>query len=75
MNISTDTKNFVEHVIDLGAIGWGVAAFLDFLPHIAALLSVVWLVLRVQNMWLANKLKKMQIKHFHSRKTDIEEET
>lgn len=70
MSISDEAKNAIEHVIDVGAIGTGVAALFDVLPHAAALLSVIWLCLRVQNMWLANKLKKMQIHHFHSRKDD-----
>jgi len=38
------------HWLDAGSVGVAVATFFGWLPNIAALLSVVWLVLRIWEM-------------------------
>lgn len=37
----------IKHVIDALSIGAAVATFFSWLPDIAALLSVIWLILRI----------------------------
>lgn len=50
------------HWLDAGSIGVAVATFFGWLPNIAALLSVVWLFLRIWEMdtvkgWTGRKEK------------------
>jgi hypothetical protein len=52
----------IKHVIDASAVGAGVAAFFDALPHIAALFTVIWLGLRIveslRNLgWIGRKAR------------------
>lgn len=36
-----------EHYIDASAVGVAVATFFGWLPNIAALLSVIWILIRI----------------------------
>lgn len=36
-----------SHLVDAGAVGIGIATFFGWLPNIAALLTVVWMLIRV----------------------------
>lgn len=38
------------HWLDAGAVGMAVGTFFGYLPNIAALLSVIWLLLRIWEM-------------------------
>lgn len=40
----------IKHIIDWTAVGGAVAAFFKFLPDLAALLSVIWLALRIYEL-------------------------
>ena len=41
------TTQFAKGTADVGALGITIATFFEMLPNIAALLSVIWLVLRI----------------------------
>ena len=41
----------LKHWFDLASLATIVSSFFDFLPHVAALLSVIWGVLRLWEIW------------------------
>jgi hypothetical protein len=41
-------KDDVKHFLDYGAVGTALLALLDFLPHVSALLSIIWIALRIR---------------------------
>lgn len=48
--------NIVKHVIDIGAIFTGFASFMHWMPEVAALLSSIWLCIRIYE-WATTKFK------------------
>ena len=51
------TQETVKHGIDAVAVAAGPAAYLDYAPNIAAVLSALWLATRLWD-WIYAKLKK-----------------
>lgn len=49
-----------KHILDYTSIGAAVGAFFKLLPDVAALLSVIWLALRIWEMDTVQKLFKRQ---------------
>ena len=47
MSLPQQTIEVVKHSGDGGAIAVAIATFLSWLPDVAALLSVIWLSLRI----------------------------
>ena len=45
-----------KHAVDALAVGGTVATMIDWLPDIAAGLSVIWLLMRIYD-WISSKLK------------------
>lgn len=43
--------------IDVGAVGVAAASWLEYLPAIAAVLSIVWLSIQI-GVWTYNQIKK-----------------
>lgn len=43
------TLEHLKHVVDASTIGWLVAIFMGILPNIGAVLTVVWLGVRLHN--------------------------
>lgn len=54
-------KDDLKHFIDFGAVGTAIGALIDFLPHVASLLSIIWLVLRAYGMWLDIEIKRKDL--------------
>lgn len=53
------TTEPVTSTLDFSAVGVAVATFFGWLPQVAALLSVIWLVLRIYETWVSiQKIKK-----------------
>ena len=48
----------VKHWLDVGAIGGVIVTMFGFLPSLAALLSIVWIVLRITNELLDRAIKR-----------------
>jgi uncharacterized membrane protein YciS (DUF1049 family) len=48
----------VKHWLDIGAIGGVVATLFGWVPQIAALLSVIWICLRITNELLDRAIKR-----------------
>lgn len=58
---STEHAKIVGHLADAAAVSVGVAAWVEWLPPIAAALSILWLLIQISDyMW----------KKFHTRKHD-----
>lgn len=51
-----------KHVADTTAVGTTVGVLLGWLPHIATVLTVLWLLFRLYDMWLSIKIKRKQLK-------------
>jgi hypothetical protein len=55
-----DVKNAlaepIKQIIDGASIGTIVAAFLGWLPHVATLLSIVWMVIRISETTTVRRL-------------------
>lgn len=61
-----------EHQDFLGRVGMSVAdgvalagvgaAFWDWVPHVASLVSAIWLGFRIYESWLSIRLKRRQLK-------------
>ena len=60
--MTEDSYEVVLHVVDIGAVGTALATFFGLLPNIAALLSVVWLGLRIWESKTVQKLIKKKKK-------------
>ena len=56
MTNKLDHLHDIKQIFDYGAVGGVVAVFFDFLPDFAALLSVIWLLLRIWEMETVKKL-------------------
>lgn len=41
----------MKHLVDVASWATIIGAFFDALPHVAALLSVIWGILRLWEMW------------------------
>lgn len=50
------------HWIDAGALGVTLGALLGYLPTVAAILSVVWMALRVYSAYLDIKEQRRRMK-------------
>ena len=48
--------------LDYGAIGVTVSTLLGFLPHVAAVLSIIWLVYRIKTQALEKRIKELELK-------------
>lgn len=48
--------------LDYGAIGVTVSTLLGWLPHVAAILSIVWLVYRIKTQILETRIKELELK-------------
>lgn len=48
--------------LDYGAIGVTVTSLLGWIPHVAAILSVVWLVYRIKTQILETRIKELELK-------------
>lgn len=46
----------VKHLIDGASIGTIVATFLGWLPHVATVLSIVWIAIRI---WETDTVRKL----------------
>ena len=55
------TEQFLK-TLDYGAIGVTVSTLLGWLPHVAAILSVVWLVYRIKTQILEKRIKELELK-------------
>ena len=51
-----------KHWIDILAVSTGIATVFSWLPHVAALFTVVWCYYRVKEIRLAIKLKELEFK-------------
>ena len=58
--MTTDTLHTTKLVVDAAAAGVTVAAILQWLPPIAAALSIVWLCIQITE-WALNKRKKSHV--------------
>lgn len=57
----------VKHIIDVASVSTLVATFLGWLPHIAALLTVIWGVIRIYGAILEVKIKRQQLRELTGR--------
>lgn len=51
----------VWHIVDLSAVGLAIATFFGWLPNIAALLTVIWMVLRIYEAYLMIKQHRARL--------------
>jgi uncharacterized membrane protein YciS (DUF1049 family) len=56
----SELSDTAKHVLDGVSIGAIAGALLGWLPHIAAILSIVWFVLRIKNERMEAKLKQQE---------------
>jgi hypothetical protein len=54
-------ENF-KHWIDLAAVSTGVATIFSWLPHVAAVFTVVWCYYRVKEIRITVKLKELELR-------------
>lgn len=50
------TQETAKHVADAGAVAVAGAAWVDWLPSLAAILSIIWLLLRI---WESETVKRL----------------
>ena len=50
-----------KHWIDFAAVSTGVATLFSWLPHVAAVFTVVWCYYRVKEIRLVIKLKELEL--------------
>jgi len=53
----------MKGAIDTASIGVAILAIVDYLPAMAAALSIVWGCLRIYNEWLDIQRKKKETNH------------
>lgn len=51
----------IKHYIDITSIGIWLSAFFSLIPHIAALLSIVWVCFRIYESYLTIKRIKKEL--------------
>ena len=56
----SELSDTAKHWLDGVSIGAIAGSLLGWLPHIAAILSVVWFVLRIKNERMEAKLKQQE---------------
>lgn len=56
MDIS-DHASAARHVLDAGAAATAAATWFGYLPNIAALLSIIWLLIQIGG-WIAKQIEK-----------------
>ena len=48
----------LKHMIDIGSLGIMVTALVDLIPHLTALASLIWVVLRIYESDTVQKWKR-----------------
>lgn len=54
--------------LDYGAIGVTITSLLGWIPHVAAILSVVWLVFRIKTQILEKRIKELELKRLEEQR-------
>ena len=57
----------IKNWIDLGVLGIVIATFIELLPAVSGLVSLVWLGMRMYETWLNIKMRKQELKDGNER--------
>lgn len=52
----------IKQIVDIASVGATLAALMTWLPPIAAVLSVVWGILRIYESYLSIQVKRKELK-------------
>ena len=66
---STHLTEPVKHLGDMLSVGTVIATLLGWLPHIAALLTISWTLLRIYETWLGVQWRRARLQAKGKRKT------
>jgi hypothetical protein len=58
-----NTSEVILKAADYGAIGVAVTTLVGWLPHVAALLSIIWLAFRILTQRAELKLRELELKN------------
>lgn len=61
-HINEHTKQVAKHVIDAAAVGTTIATVVQWLPSVAALLTIVWTLIRIIETETARAIGRWFIK-------------